>query len=117
MREVITCALLLAGAFFSMVAAIGVWRMPDLLTRMHAATKAGAVGVTAIVMGVMVHFGDLAVNTRGLLIIAFILLTAPVAGHMIGRAAYRSGVELWDRTRVDEWKKHGVKDDDPAREG
>ena len=107
MRDLLTCFFLLSGGIFSFLAAVGVLRMPDLFTRMHAATKVGTVGVSLIAIGVMVHFGTLTVNTRGLLIIAFFLLTAPVAAHMIGRAAYRSGVPMYDRTEIDEWQAHG----------
>jgi multicomponent Na+:H+ antiporter subunit G len=95
------------GGLLSIVAAVGVIRLPDLFTRMHAATKTGTVGVSAIVIGMMIHFSSLTITSRGILVIAFFLLTAPVAAHMIGRAAYRSGVSLWLLTRIDEWKTHG----------
>ena len=107
-REILTCTFLLLGGLLSIVAAAGVLRMPDLFIRMHAATKVGTVGVSAIAIGVMIHFGTITVTSRGLLVIAFFLLTAPVAAHMIARAAYRSGVSLWILTRIDEWKTHGV---------
>jgi len=108
--EILTCLFLLLGAALCLVAAVGVLRMPDLFIRMHAATKAGAVGVAAIAIGIMIHFGQSIVTFKGLLVIAFFLLTAPVAAHMIGRAAYRSGVPLWILTRIDEWKTHGELD-------
>ena len=106
-REILTCFFLLLGGVLSVIAAAGVLRMPDVFIRMHAATKVGTVGVSSISIGVMVHFGTLTVISRGLLVIAFFLLTAPVAAHMIARAAYRSGVSLWLLTRIDEWKAHG----------
>jgi multicomponent Na+:H+ antiporter subunit G len=95
------------GGILSIIAAVGVIRLPDLFTRMHAATKVGTVGVSSITIGLMIHFGNITVTSRGLLVIAFFLLTAPVAAHMIGRAAYQSGVSLWILTRIDEWKSHG----------
>lgn len=106
-REILVSAFLLMGGILSIIAAIGVIRLPDLFTRMHAATKVGTVGVSSITIGLMVHFGNITVTSRGLLVIGFFLLTAPVAAHMIGRAAYRSGVSLWILTRIDEWKSHG----------
>ena len=106
-REILTCIFLLLGGLLSVVAAVGVLRMPDIFIRMHAATKVGTVGVSSITIGVMIHFGTLTVTSRGVLVIAFFLLTAPVAAHMIARAAYRSGVSLWLLTRIDEWKTHG----------
>ncbi|VGO22517.1 monovalent cation/H(+) antiporter subunit G [Pontiella sulfatireligans] len=106
-REILVSAFLLIGGLLSLVAVAGVLRLPDLFTRMHAATKTGTVGVSAITIGMMIHFGNITVTSRGVLVIAFFLLTAPVAAHMIGRAAYRSGVSLWILTRIDEWKTHG----------
>jgi multicomponent Na+:H+ antiporter subunit G len=106
-REILTCVFLLLGGVLSIIAAAGVLRMPDLFIRMHAATKVGTVGVSSVAIGLMIHFGNITVTSRGLLVIAFFLLTAPVAAHMIARAAYRSGVSLWMLTRIDEWKTHG----------
>lgn len=106
-RELLVLFFLLAGGFFSIVAAIGLIRLPDLYARMHAATKSGTVGVSAIAIAMMVHFNTPSVTARGLLVIAFFLLTAPVAAHMIGRAAYRTGVPLWLMTRIDEYNTHG----------
>jgi multicomponent Na+:H+ antiporter subunit G len=106
-REILTCIFLLLGGGLALVAAAGVLRMPDVFIRMHAATKVGTVCVSSITIGVMIHFGTLTVISRGVLVIAFFLLTAPVAAHMIARAAYRSGVSLWLLTRIDEWKSHG----------
>lgn len=106
MSELITAALMVAGATFMLLAAVGVTRLPDLFTRMQAATKAAALGAGLMLIAVAVHFGDLAITTRVLLIVAFIFLTAPVSAHMIARAAYLAGVPLWDRTVRDELRGH-----------
>lgn len=106
-REILVSIFLIIGGLLSLVAAVGVIRLPDLFTRMHAATKTGTVGVASITIGMMIHFAEVTVTSRGILVIAFFLLTAPVAAHMIGRAAYRAGVSLWILTRIDEWKTHG----------
>jgi multicomponent Na+:H+ antiporter subunit G len=106
-REILVSLFLLMGGLLSLIAVAGVLRMPDIFTRMHAATKVGTVGVSSITIGLMIHFGSITVISRGILVIAFFLLTAPVAAHMIARAAYRSGVSLWILTRIDEWKAHG----------
>ena len=106
-RDILTVVFLMLGAILSLVAAAGVLRMPDLFIRMHAATKTGTVGVSSIAIGLMIHFGEVTVTSRGLLVIMFFLLTAPVAAHMIARAAYKSGVSLWILTRIDEWKARG----------
>lgn len=101
MSEWIAAVALLAGAFFVLVAAIGVVRMPDLFTRMHAATKAGTLGVALVVVAAAVTFGTTGVTTKSALIVAFLLFTAPVGAHVLGRAAYFDGVETWDRTDSD----------------
>ncbi|TVQ97859.1 MAG: monovalent cation/H(+) antiporter subunit G [Deltaproteobacteria bacterium] len=100
--DIIVVALALTGAFFMIVASVGVLRLPDLLLRMHAATKAGALGTGLVLVAVAVYFGEVGMTTRALAGVAFLILTAPVAAHVIGRASYASGVKLWKETRRDE---------------
>ena len=101
MTEIVTALLVLAGGFFSFVAALGVLRLPDVLIRMHASTKAGTLGCGLILCAVAVHFGEAGIVARAVTAIVFLMLTAPVAAHMIGRAAFRTGVPLWKGTIVD----------------
>ena len=102
MSEIVTAILLLAGGFFAFAAALGVLRLPDVLIRMHASTKAGTLGCGLILVAVAVHFGETGIIARAVAAIVFLMLTAPVAAHMIARAAYRTGVPLWKGTAVDE---------------
>ena len=99
--EYILAGLVILGGFFCFVAGLGVLRLPDVLIRMHASTKAGTLGSGLILIAVAVFFGDTATITRAVATILFLLITAPVAAHMIGRAAFRSGVPLWN-TRLEE---------------
>lgn len=101
MIETLTALLALAGGLFSFVAALGVLRLPDVLIRMHASTKAGTLGCGLILCAVALHFGDGEIVARAVTAIVFLLLTAPVAAHMIGRAAFRTGVPLWRGTKLD----------------
>ncbi|NBB74307.1 MAG: Na+/H+ antiporter subunit G [Bacteroidetes bacterium] len=101
MTETIAALLLLGGAAFMMVATIGALRLPDFYTRMHAITKAGTLGIGLILVGIAVFFGDLSATTRAVAVIAFVLFTAPVSAHMIGRAGYLDEVPLWQGTLVD----------------
>jgi multicomponent Na+:H+ antiporter subunit G len=103
----LTAILLGVGSFFGLVAAIGIVRMPDLLTRMQAATKAATMSTSCIILANAVHFGDLGVTTRSVLVIAFLFLTVPIAAHMLGRTAYLIGVPLWEGTVIDEWRASG----------
>jgi multicomponent Na+:H+ antiporter subunit G len=95
-------ALLVVGAIFLLAAAIGVLRLPDLYTRMQAATKAATLGISCIFLAVALHMADFGVAIRVFFTVVFFFLTAPVAAHMIGRAAYFIGVPLWKGTMVDE---------------
>jgi multicomponent Na+:H+ antiporter subunit G len=104
MTEFVAGLFLVLGAAFMLIAGLGVWRMPDLLTRMHATTKAGVLGAGLMLVGVGIHFGEVSVLVRVVAIIGFIMLTAPVAAHMIGRAGYFMGVPLWEHTLKDELK-------------
>ena len=102
MIDLLTAALVIAGGLFALAAALGVLRLPDVFIRMHASTKAGTLGCGLILVAVAVHFGEAGIVARALAAIVFLLLTAPVAAHMIGRAAYRTGVPLWKGTVIDE---------------
>ncbi|MCB8887537.1 monovalent cation/H(+) antiporter subunit G [Vreelandella malpeensis] len=104
MIEVVKGTLLLSGSLFILLAAIGLVRLPDLLTRMHATTKAAALGVILIMLASAMHFAEVGVVARSFAIILFILMTAPVAAHVIGRAGYFVGSKLWSGTVKDELK-------------
>jgi multicomponent Na+:H+ antiporter subunit G len=88
-------ALLVAGAGFVLVAALGVLRLPDLYMRMHASTKPATLGTSLLAAALALHAADPGIAARALLVVLFFLLTAPVAAHRLGRAAHRSGVPLW----------------------
>jgi multicomponent Na+:H+ antiporter subunit G len=102
MNEIIMSALLITGGAFLLLAAVGIVRMPDLYSRIQAATKAATLGVGCIILALAIHFVDLGITVRALLVIAFLFITQPVAAHMIGRAAYFVGVPLWEHTIMDE---------------
>jgi multicomponent Na+:H+ antiporter subunit G len=90
--------LLLAGAFFGLLAAVGVLRLPDLFTRLHAASMAGAVGGGMVLLAVALVSTDGAVTVRALIGIGFLLLTSPVSAHLLARAHYLSGGRSTDIT-------------------
>ncbi|MBT8379404.1 MAG: monovalent cation/H(+) antiporter subunit G [Ignavibacteria bacterium] len=104
MMEVISGIIILLGSFFILVSAIGLIRMPDLFTRMSATTKASTLGVGLVLLGTALFWQDIGISARAIIIVSFIFLTAPVAAHIIGRAAYFDKVPLWDKTKVDELK-------------
>ncbi len=102
MSQWITAILLVLGAILVLLASIGVLRMPDLFTRLHTAAKAPTLGCGLILGAVAGHFGTLEAVTIAMVTAAFIVLTSPVAAHMIARAAYLVGVPLWEKTVIDE---------------
>lgn len=93
---------MLIGAFFMAVAAIGIVRMPDLFTRMQAAAKTGTAGAGCILVGTAIAFGEVQVAANAAIVILFLFLTTPVAGHMLARAAYMTRVPLVRDTVPDE---------------
>ena len=103
MWEFVTAVLLVSGGAFAFVAGLGLVRMPDVYIRMHAATKAGTLGAGLILGAAAVHGADTGMAVRAIAAILFLLTTAPVAAHLIGRAAYVGGVPLWHGSVADEW--------------
>jgi multicomponent Na+:H+ antiporter subunit G len=106
--------LVLLGTSLVLVASLGVLRLPDLYTRMHASTKPATLGVSVIVAALAIHSGDLGIAMRAVLIVLFFLLTAPVAAHRLGRAAYRAGVPCGPGTVRDDLARAGGDDAPPS---
>jgi multicomponent Na+:H+ antiporter subunit G len=104
MSAILAGILMLLGTVFMLVAAIGLLRLPDLYTRMHAVTKAGTLGVGCILVSAAVAFGDLSIATRAVVALLFVLFTAPVSAHLLGRAGYLGGVSMWEGTAFDGWQ-------------
>ncbi|MFW5976666.1 MAG: monovalent cation/H(+) antiporter subunit G [Bacillota bacterium] len=105
-REIVASLFLISGLFFFSVGTIGLIRLPDIYTRMHASTKCDTLGVSLILIGIMINLGLTWLSLKLLLIIIFIWLTNPTAAHAIGRAAYdtheisRQNIPLWDESEV-----------------
>jgi multicomponent Na+:H+ antiporter subunit G len=101
--ELLTVLLMAAGVFFIVVSSIGLVRLPDLYTRVHAAGKAGTLGIVGVLMGVGVYYiTNPAVVFEMLALVAFFFLTAPVAAHMLDRAAFLTGVKPMEGTSPNE---------------
>ncbi len=106
MTEVLISLLLLTAATFVLLASVGLLRLPDLPTRMHATTKSGVLAIALIMVAVGLYFARVDITARVLAIIIFTFLTAPIAAHAIGRAGYLLGVELWSGTIKDDLKDY-----------
>ena len=95
------------GVLFIVVAAIGVFRLPDLYTRAHAASKSATLGIMCLLIGVFFHFWLIEdhFNPRILLGILFLFITGPVGGHIMSRSSYIAGVKPWSGTVRDDLKE------------
>jgi multicomponent Na+:H+ antiporter subunit G len=100
--HIIVAILLMIGTAFTLIAAIGIVRMPDVYMRLQVSTKGATLGTGVLLLAVAVYFVEFQIVVRALLIIGFILLTTPISGHMLARAAYLVGVPLWEGTVTDE---------------
>lgn len=107
MREWFTAAFALAGAILVLLAAVGMLRLPDLFTRMQAATKASTLGLGCLLAAAAIQLADASSFFRAISIGAFVMLTSPVSTHVIARAAYLTRVPLWKDTVADEWSEDG----------
>jgi multicomponent Na+:H+ antiporter subunit G len=99
-RTAAVMLLLTGGVAFILIASLGVARLPDVFQRMHAATKAGGIGTSLVVLGVLVA-GDVARPLTGVLTVAFMLLTLSIASQLLARAAYLSGEPIQGLERGD----------------
>lgn len=98
MTTLLSASFLVAGAAICLIAALGVLRLPDFFLRMHAATKAGVAGAGLVLVGVAFAEPSAGMWGKVALAITFLLLTTPVAGHLLARAGYVAGVPLWGGT-------------------
>jgi multicomponent Na+:H+ antiporter subunit G len=94
-------ALILAGLFVMSVAVYGLVWMPDLYTRLHAASKAALLGVLPILITATLT-GDPTIGARAVLLAVFLVLTTPVATHAIGRGAYLARERMRTPGAIDE---------------
>ncbi len=95
-------ALVVIGACFTLVAALGLLRLPDLYTRMHAASKAGTLGSGVLLITLGIYAGDTGTLTRALAGVVFFLLTAPISAHLLAKASYATGYRMTDQSVIDE---------------
>lgn len=89
--DVVAAIFFLVGSGLALVAAVGLVRFPDLLARMHAATKPQVLGLLLMVLGLALHLRNPQSAGMLLLVVIFQMITAPVSAHMVGRAGYRTG--------------------------
>ena len=118
MSEIMIYILSTLGAIFILLAAIGLVRMPDLYLRISVTTKAATLGIGLLLVCAGLFFKSDSITTRSLAIILFMILTAPVGAHLIGRASYFTGIKMWKNSVMDdlenkyERRTHKLKSDE-----
>lgn len=102
--EILASILLLVGTLFTLIGSIGLVRLPDFYTRMHAPSKSTTLGVSGVLAAAVLTLpgGVLATGLKSLLAIVFLFLTTPIGAHMMGRAARAGGIGFCPETHVDE---------------
>ncbi len=102
--ELLASVMMILGTFLTVVACVGLLRFPDVYCRMHAAGKAGTLGVSLLILAPMLYFvsSEAWVFVRGAFAIYFQFLTTPAATHILARASYVSDYALHERTAVDD---------------
>ena len=101
--------LVLFGTIFYFLSTLGLIRMPDVYNRMQTATKSATLGSLGVIIGVGIwaigYVGSYSWVTKTIIIAVFLLLTNPISAHALIRAAYRSGIPLWEGSVVDKYKE------------
>lgn len=100
--QILMVVLAVAGTALVLLGAVGILVLTDVYTRMQAASKAGSLGAACILLSAAVYFSELELVVRALTALVFLMLTIPVAAHVLGRAAYLAGVPLAKESVMDE---------------
>lgn len=100
--DILIIILMVFGTLLILLASIGVVKMPDLFLRMSASTKASTVGAASLLLAAAMYFNESDMIVQMVLTTFFLLMTAPVGAHIIGRAAYKHQSKLYKKTTRDE---------------
>lgn len=103
--EYVAGILLIIGSAFALIASIGLWRLPDIYCRMHAASKTGTLGSGLLLAALAVHAGDSSTVLRALAGITFFLLTAPISAHLLAKAAHNVGYKMSPISRMNQLER------------
>jgi multicomponent Na+:H+ antiporter subunit G len=109
MIEIISAIVIILGVLFVVIGAVGLIRLPDFYIRISAITKAATLGVACIMIGVALNYNEISIAIKAFAVVLFLLITSPIAAHIIGRAAYDGGVPLWKKTEINEYEEYKKK--------
>jgi multicomponent Na+:H+ antiporter subunit G len=94
MIDTIVAFLLLFASFFTLVAALGIVRLPDVYMRMHAITKASSLATILFLIALIIAHPSWRVAFGSLLLIAFVIATAPISTHALARISVQLGIKM-----------------------
>jgi multicomponent Na+:H+ antiporter subunit G len=114
--EIVSSFFIMAGVLFIVISSIGLLRLPDFYIRISVITKAITLGISLMLIGIGIYFNDLVMVTKVMVIICFMMITAPVSAHIIARAAVRNKVPFWGKTLLDEFQPYLEKEQAEAKE-
>lgn len=103
------------GVFLIFTASIGLFRLPDIYTRMSAVTKAVTFKIGLIMVSVSIYFNTMPVVLKAFTIIFLLMLTTPVSSHLLGKEAHSRRMPLWKKTIADELNEDEKKEEDSSR--
>jgi multicomponent Na+:H+ antiporter subunit G len=102
-KTIVFLVLAITGLAFSLSGAVGILRMPDLYSRIQCSSKTVTMGALPALVALVVGEGiDSTYASRALLVAVLLLIVSPTASHALARAAYKSGVAMWDGAVRDE---------------
>lgn len=101
--DILSIISLVIGLLFLCLGMLGLLRLPDVYNRLHATTKVATLGALGVLLSIIIQEGYTPMGVKAFTVAMFILLTAPISGHMIGKAAYSHGVKLCEGTCIDEY--------------
>jgi len=104
MIDILIGILATAGSLFVLIASLGILKMPDFYTRLSVTIKAATLGIGCILSAAALYFYDFAVTSKSFAIIFFLILTAPIAAHIVGKVAYKTGIKMWENSVLDQLK-------------
>ncbi len=90
------------GLFFMLVTAVGLLRLPDFFTRVHAVSKTETLGISLVLLGLIFHEGATLVSLKLGLAMGFVFLANPVGSHLLTRSALKVGIAPWKRERSEQ---------------
>lgn len=117
--EIISSIFIIIGTFFMLISSIGLIRLPDFYIRNSASTKALALGIGLILLGIAIYYNQIEIFIELAAIFFFIYLITPLSAHIIARAAAKSDVKFWERTKnlqaLEDYQKDQAKEEEEVK--